>query len=144
MFLRFFVALDTECHQGKIPKISRRIIFAQRTSTLRRFNLFSGGPMYGVDGGANFRMNLFIFTTRVSVVEEKCKLRVSQRFTMLVSFSKTVLFALYFLQTFKGNKGRNHYIINYLGKQSFHARSVRIYPLRWHGIMALRVELYGC
>ena len=56
------MAVDTECHQAsKIPKISRRIIFAQRPSTLRCFNLFSGGPMYGVDGGANFRMNLFIF-----------------------------------------------------------------------------------
>lgn len=50
----------------------------------------------------------------------------------------------YFFQIFTGNRDRNHYTMNYLGKYSFHATAVRIYPLKWHGNMALRMELYGC
>ncbi|KAL9963496.1 hypothetical protein ACROYT_G027007 [Oculina patagonica] len=48
------------------------------------------------------------------------------------------------VKKFKGNRDRNHYIIHYLRKQSFRATSVRIYPLKWHGNMALRLELYSC
>lgn len=49
------------------------------------------------------------------------------------------------LQIFKGNSAKIYRISHYLRPNSdFYASAVRIYPLKWHGNIALRVELYGC
>ncbi|XP_074633810.1 retinoschisin-like [Acropora palmata] len=46
---------------------------------------------------------------------------------------------------FKGNSAKIYRISHYLRPNSdFYASAVRIYPLKWHGNIALRVELYGC
>ena len=49
------------------------------------------------------------------------------------------------LQIFKGNSAKVYRISYHLRRISaFYASAVRFYPLKRHGNIALRVELYGC
>ena len=48
------------------------------------------------------------------------------------------------LQIFKGNTSRRHTIIHNFSKYGFFATAIRFHPLKWHGDIALRVEVYGC
>ncbi|KAJ7392557.1 hypothetical protein OS493_010203 [Desmophyllum pertusum] len=47
------------------------------------------------------------------------------------------------VKIFQGNWDRTSTIIHPL-EQRFYATAVRIYPLKWHGNIALRLELYSC
>lgn len=49
---------------------------------------------------------------------------------------------LFRLQIFPGAKDRNTVVKNFF-RRSIVARFVRFHPVRWHGHISMRVELYG-